>query len=151
MAKIIVRGKTQNRKEIKRASQFFCNRLTGHLSNYIFLKIIIVDDLYEKHKEYGYISFLDKPIKTRIFNIKIAGDVSYKMLFCTLAHELVHVKQFARSELKCHKYPDMVYKNRLYKKDYNYWDLPFEKEAHQAEKYLYEEWLIFKNNNFKGM
>ena len=49
----------------------------------------------------------------------------------TLAHEMVHVKQWAKGEMYEYTVPDMVrfHKTKFNMADINYWDYPWEIEA----------------------
>tara|TARA_R110001606_G_scaffold232113_1_gene379656 strand:+ start:70 stop:486 length:417 start_codon:yes stop_codon:yes gene_type:complete len=67
------------------------------------------------------------------------GDViPYEMLMQTLAHEMVHAKQYIRGELNGYSLSWKGAKPRNYK----YENAPWEKEAYKLEKALYEKcWL----------
>ena len=55
----------------------------------------------------------------------------------TLAHELVHVKQFARGELST----DMTqWKSRLYCGNIDYWNQPWEREARRLQGRMLEDY-----------
>jgi len=82
--------------------------------------------------------------KFRDFDIYIRNSMSRKNQLCTLAHELVHVKQYATGELnpyiKNKKY--LQWKKSVVDLDtVNYWDLPWEIEAHGKEPGLYNHYL----------
>ena len=65
----------------------------------------------------------------------------------TLAHELVHVKQYVMGELKNSKH-GMVYKKTTYSPEniFDYFDLPYEIEAYGREKGLLMAFLsVWKN------
>ena len=77
---------------------------------------------------------------TRILFYRI-DDRDYDILK-TLAHEMVHVKQFALGELiwpEHNKYPKWFGKRINYEHT-SYWDLPYEVEAHGREKGLVYQW-----------
>lgn len=60
----------------------------------------------------------------------------YSNWITTLAHEMVHVKQFARKELSM----DMrTWKNSPVSKDLAYWDYPWEHEAFRLQNQLIDE------------
>ena len=60
-------------------------------------------------------------------------------LFTTLAHEMVHVKQFALGEMKDGISSAYTYwqGSQISEEDNDYWDLPWEIEAHGREKGLF--------------
>ena len=69
-------------------------------------------------------------------------------MLIVLAHEMVHVKQYAKGEMK-----DFVYGNRVKFKGsiindniVEYWDQPWEIEAHGKEKGLYLRFLEHEKN-----
>ena len=71
----------------------------------------------------------------RTFELEINKSQSLRALLETVAHEMVHVKQYARRELDPNK---EVWMGKTYNpKDVNYWDLPWEIEAHGREVGLF--------------
>jgi hypothetical protein len=63
-----------------------------------------------------------------IINVALYGN-----WLSTLAHEMVHVKQFARKELN----PSLTkWKSRSNVSDIDYWDQPWEKEARRLQHKL---------------
>jgi hypothetical protein len=92
---------------------------------------------------YGYCDWNDDNHKARDFTITLNPNLGKRNTLLVLAHEMVHVKQYARGELK-----DFVRLNRVKWKGkiYNdraidYWELPWEIEAHGREKGLYYKFL----------
>jgi Zn-dependent peptidase ImmA (M78 family) len=76
----------------------------------------------------------------RTFTIRIDSNLSRKNQLLTLAHEMVHVKQFANGEMKDHRRnPDVVRWNKqsVNCEQTEYWDLPWEIEAYGREYGLY--------------
>jgi len=76
----------------------------------------------------GYCLELDNK---REFELEIDKTQSLRRLLETVAHEMVHVKQYARREL----HPaDDVWMGKTYNPEkISYWDLPWEIEAHGRE------------------
>lgn len=71
----------------------------------------------------------------RTFELEIDKSQSLRSLLETVAHEMVHVKQYARRELNPNK---EVWMGKTYNpKNINYWDLPWEIEAHGREVGLF--------------
>jgi hypothetical protein len=72
--------------------------------------------------------------KPREFCIEINSQQDERMIFMTLAHELVHVKQFATGEIN-----EQLTKwcGKRIPPSTEYWDQPWEIEAHGREKGLY--------------
>ena len=73
-------------------------------------------------------------VNNRTFTITIEKSLSLHEVISTIAHEMVHVKQYARNELT-HVDGKHMWKSRLYKK-FNYWTCPWEKEAFAMEDEL---------------
>ena len=71
----------------------------------------------------------------RTFEIELDKTQSMRNLLETLAHEMVHVKQYARRELN----PKVdCWMGKTYNpKKVSYWDLPWEIEAHGRETGLF--------------
>lgn len=71
------------------------------------------------------------------------GDkLEYSQMLITLAHELVHAKQFLRGELI--SYGKIIWMKRDFSKiKLDYFDLPWEVEAYELERDLFEKyWLV---------
>lgn len=73
----------------------------------------------------------------REFEIEIDKKMTLRRLLETVAHEMVHVKQYARKELV----DDYTWHNKTYSpKNCDYWDQPWEIEAHGREAGLFIRW-----------
>jgi len=86
---------------------------------------------FEKIDAYGYCMEEDT---NREFTLSIRKGMSVKDLISTLVHEMIHVKQYARNELR-----NVNGKTMWKKKDHSntsYEDAPWEKEAYRLEKGL---------------
>ncbi len=84
------------------------------------------------------------------FAIVINHKLKRKGQLLTLAHELVHCKQYSRSQLR-HVFDRKIkdYRLQFETKVYNeervsYWDLPWEVEAHGREYGLYHRYEHFR-------
>lgn len=76
---------------------------------------------------------LCEPVSNRLFIIDVA---LYGNWLSTLAHEMVHVRQFARGELNSNM---SQWKSNKYCDNIEYWDQPWEKEARRLQGKLVEE------------
>jgi len=71
------------------------------------------------------------------FELEIHKGMRLRRLLETVAHEMVHVKQYARKELQ----QDSVWQGKTYNPEkVDYWDLPWEIEAHGREVGLFVRW-----------
>jgi hemoglobin-like flavoprotein len=91
---------------------------------------------------WGICDHHDIGIKPREFTILINSELKeVKDIITTVAHEMVHVWQYATGKLRDYEAPVHRYENDLYDADMSYRDMPWEIEARQLEKVLYKLWL----------
>ena len=83
----------------------------------------------------GYCLELDD---NRTFEIEADKKLRLRKLLETIAHEMVHVKQYARREL--HPVTDTWLGKTYNPEKMSYWDLPWEIEAHGREVGLFVRW-----------
>ena len=108
----------------------------------------------------GFCTYEDDNVKPRSFEIELSNKIKcVEELFKTLAHEMVHVKQYARGEMKDRYRP--AYKQIWMGEEVNtnkvhYYDLPWEIEAHGrehglfirfVETYKLHDYFGFENDN----
>ena len=87
--------------------------------------------------------------RPRDFEIEVNKYLDLRTMLETVAHEMVHVKQYARRELKeltagTHRWMGDIVSDD----DVAYWDLPWEIEAHGRECGLFVRWA--QDNGYKG-
>ena len=134
--------KKRFRPFVKRAAQFYAKELISEkmLEN-IFVRIKFSKDL----PAYGYASVEDynESGKPREFEIELHSGIGGYDILKTLAHEMVHVKQYAKGEMKDYVRLNKVkWKGKVYnERKIDYWDTPWEIEAHGREKGLYYKFL----------
>ena len=138
-------GSASQRKHVPSVVNFCIQKLMPRMSG---LNITVhLKDL--KGDAYGYCladddeSRLDHP---RSFEIEIHKNMPLRKVLETLCHEMVHVKQYARGEL----YESSVqgkhrWQGEWLNKDPNYWDQPWEIEAHGREAGLFIRWAEANN------
>lgn len=130
------------------AAGWMLERVLGkRLASNIVLKVKLVPKLKQIDDVKGDVGWEDDNTRPREFLIRIDSSQSKSMQMRTLAHEIIHVKQFARGELFDYLQSDKI---RWKRKKYNmkskmllrdYMKLPWEVEAYKYEKIIYEEWL----------
>ncbi len=123
---------------IRRAAHYYLSRLMGQKHPNIDITI----EFREGMRDYAYCEHLTNSAHPRKFNIAINTTLGPKRLLESLAHEMVHVKQYSKGELK-----DYVYSNHvkwcgvkmLYdeKDDDQYFESPWEIEAYGRQVGLY--------------
>lgn len=147
MAKIIIHGtaKKVSRQQIRESAAFFCDHLLNRLSKNVVVVIKLKNNLYKRTKCFGFATWTDDDARRdrhREFEIEMESNMGPVFMIRTIAHELVHVKQYARGELvdPCYgtyqKWQGAMYNEHLV----GYKELPWEKEAMQLEKELYQMW-----------
>ena len=83
------------------------------------------------------------------FEIRIDKDMSLRKKLLSVAHEMVHVKQFTRKELEhTSSVNRQLWRGKKYNTKNRYYDLPWEIEAYGRELGLFNTWI--QDNNVKG-
>ena len=133
-------------KEIKEACKFYADYLMGtKLANKIYLTVEF--EQYEKGSdEYASCDWTDTNHYPREFEINIACDLSKKDTMLVLAHEMTHLAQYAKGDMKDMMRPARMIKwqNDLYDCEFDYWSAPWEREARGMEMELYVKYLQCK-------
>jgi hypothetical protein len=133
---------------LQRASQYFADCL---ISKQMQKNIIITIKFNDKLDELGFAEIVrcNAKNKPREFKIQINSNLGVKDIIMTLAHEMVHVKQFAYGETNdtLSRWNDMEVDSETL----DYWFHPWEIEAHGLEgglmtKFAVEEklWNVFE-------
>ena len=137
----------QRRKLSLKAIDFFHGLLFKH--NKKLGNLITINLRFQKIGDaWGICDNHDVGIKPREFTILINNELTdTKDVVTTVAHEMVHVWQYATGKLRDYRLPVHRYENFLYDADMAYRDMPWEIEARQLEKDLYKIWK--KNNKYK--
>ena len=121
---------------LKTAANFYADMLMSpQLIKHLSIRIIIYDSL-GKHAQ-AYCCPDELSGRLRSFEIEIKKMRTNKMLRL-LAHEMLHVKQFAKNELKAKYFRDgykTVWHGEVCNID-SYWDQPWEIEAFTLEEEL---------------
>lgn len=122
---VVARSKV-TRGLIEHSANFYAKQL-GLANSRYKLTIYAVPDIRKKHNANGMVNQIDD----RELILGVYSRLDMYALFQTLAHEMVHVKQLAKGQLKYHTQRNgkVVFKwlGKTYKKDY--YDSPWELEA----------------------
>lgn len=133
-----------DKKICKRAVKFYGKQL---LSNRLYESLEIHLEFVElEDNEFGYCNVEDEFNKS--FLISINKDLSAEHTLLVLAHEMGHVKQYAKRELKDYVYGEKIkFQNRIFEKaSVSYWQSPWEKDARNIERKLYRAFLKSEEN-----
>ena len=124
-------------KEISGAAEFFgWILMDSRMADNIILTIDVRDTMQDDGA-----CFPDIPVKRpREFTIEMRKGVDYIRV---LAHEMVHLKQFAKGEIRGLSATEELWigkKVKFTKKQHRYFDAPWELEAFGKEVGLYHRW-----------
>lgn len=148
--KIHIRGGTPNTKVLVRSIAEFCTKrlLGGRLAKNVKIKFYLSDTCAKRHQVLGSCLWDDNPINPRVFSIHIDTKQPMIGILKTVAHELTHMKQFARGELASTVSRDAHLKwcgKKVNLEKTHYYDLPWEIEAHGREEGLLNLWIESEN------
>ena len=129
MNQISVSGGTKKQRELVESMVWYCIDKLG-MGRMRTLEIDV--SLKKIDTACGYCLCIDE----RDFELEIGKTLSLRRLLETVAHEMVHVKQYARKELTVNH----AWKGVPIDPETEYWDLPWEIEAHGREVGLFIRW-----------
>ena len=133
---IRITGGTKNQKKYARSMVKFCIKTLMPRMKTLDITI----KLTNPNGAMGYCLELDN---NRTFEIEADKKLRLRKLLETIAHEMVHVKQYARREL--HPVNETWCGKTYNPKKVSYWDLPWEIEAHGREAGLFVRWADQEN------
>ena len=121
-----------NRKLVKTAAWWYAEKLMGkRLMSGLEININFSKTLLSKDGNEGTAIWEDENTRPKEFTIALDSTCNIRNILITLAHEMVHVKQWAKGEMYEYAVQDMVRfnKTKFNLADINYWDYPWEIEA----------------------
>jgi len=131
-------------EEVEVAVTWFAERLLGkRLARNISIDVEFDDDI----EAYGYAANMDEVERNpRIFELQINSKIPKERQLQVIAHEIVHIKQMARNELRLSSGVKVYHDGRVVQYDIGiwmgkeylvnddtYWELPWEIEAYDRE------------------
>ena len=140
----IIGGKKRERDLILSLAYFCVNKLMPRKKN-LEVNILIKRKLQETDGLFAGVIDTDN---LNTFDMDVDSSMSLRKKLLSVAHEMVHVKQFTRGELK---HTNTITAKRWRGKDYNesnYWDCPWEIEDYGRELGLFTMWV--EKHNIKG-
>jgi hypothetical protein len=130
---IHVKGSNKTtRKIVKLAAWWYAEKLMGkRLIAGLDININLKKTLLDKDGHEGTAIWEDESIRPKEFTIVLDSGCAIRNILITLAHEMVHVKQWAKGEMYEYVERDMVRFNntKFNMSNINYWDYPWEIEA----------------------
>ena len=142
--KVTVSGGTKNQKKYSKSLAYFCAKKLMHknLADNISVKIILRNTLHTEQNNLGTVIWEDDSYKPREFTMEIDTSVRLRRVLESVAHEMVHIKQFARGEMR-----DLMVAEKVswlgasyHRHSMDYFDQPWEIEAHGRELGLFIRW-----------
>ena len=128
-----IKGSNQyNRKLVSRATWWYAEKLMSkRLMSGLEIDINLRKNLIDKEGCEGTATWVDENNRPKEFSIEL--DVTYSILdaLITLAHEMVHIKQWAKGEMYEYIKSPLIrfHKTKFDADNINYWDYPWEIEA----------------------
>ena len=137
-----INGSTKKvRKDIELASWQYAEKLMGkRLMAGLEININLKKDLLTEEGQEGTAIWDDDGYRPKEFTINLDTTVNFRNLLINLAHEMVHVKQWAKDEM--YEYMNTMgmvrFKGeRIHLEETDYWDYPWEIEAYGRQLGLF--------------
>lgn len=145
MAFITFRGGTLKQKRFAKSIAEFCieKLMSFRLSKNIDIRIIFKNTLYKKTESFGETAYYeDSGMPPKDFVIEIDSNLKLRNMLETIAHEIVHIKQWASGEMKETELSHITKfkKHKVNSQKVSYWDQPWEIEALGREEGLFIQW-----------
>ena len=122
----------KTRKLVKTAAWWDAEKLMGkRLLRSLEITINLKKNLLDKDGHEGTAIWEDDNIRPKEFTISLDSTCTIRNILITLAHEMVHIKQWAKGEMYEYAEQDMVRfnKTKFNMANIDYWDYPWEIEA----------------------
>lgn len=144
------------RRLIESAAWFYAEKLLGkRLMESLEITINLKKNLLSKEGNEGSAIWEDDSYRPKEFIIELDSTVKIRNILITLAHEMVHVKQWAKDEM--YEYTNMMgmvrFKGeKIHLELTDYWDYPWEIEAYGKQLGLFVrfcEYMGFEREDMK--
>jgi hypothetical protein len=144
------------RKLVESATRFYAEKLMGkRLTENLKITVNLKRNLLSKEGLEGSAVWEDDSYRPREFIVEIDSTVKVRNILLTLAHEMVHVKQWAKDEM--YEYLNTIgmvrFKGeKVHLDSLEYWDQPWEIEAYGKQLGLfirYCEYMNFEREDMK--
>ena len=143
--KITGKHRSLDSKVLRSALQWYARDLMPQLTTKVSIELNIVHNLINKENMDAGVTWLGQPDRPRKFVMEVDSRLGKRRTLEILAHEMVHVKQFATGELidnpSC-KTVKWQGKRVSVRDDDGYWTLPWELEAYGRAPGLYARLML---------
>jgi hypothetical protein len=140
----VVGSGSKIRRYVEDMAQFSATKLMPKMKN-ISVCIQLVPFLLKKEGIYGDCAITEDCtdlIRPKDFVIRVDSRIKLRKMLITVAHEMVHVKQYARGELYDSTIKGMYrWQGKWISKHPDYWDQPWEIEALGRETGIWIHWV----------
>ena len=146
MQVIIKGGKKYQREKVESIAHYSAKMIMStRLSNLLTVTIKLKKDLFHREGLYGDAEPDDwEDIRPKEFIVRVDSSLKLRPLLQTVCHELVHVSQYAKNEMRDVTVRGVMntrYKGQYYpQENTRYWSQPWEIEANGLERGLFEMW-----------
>lgn len=131
--------------EVRVLLEFLGNKLLGRLAKTVNVTVNYEIDDRTSH---GLIEAIPENGRCRDFEIYLNTKFGREELIKTICHEMVHVKQYARGELKSQNSKTSMWRGEnVSLNDMEYYEYPWEIEAYGREVGLYRMYLRHLHEN----
>jgi len=125
---------------IRKALQWYARDLMPKQHRGLVIELELISGLTRNDATDAQVTWLDEAVRPRRFCMEVDDALSLQRLIGILAHEMVHVKQFATGELVDNPSGKTVKwqgKRVTLRDDDGYWTQPWEIEAYGRQPGLY--------------
>ena len=130
------------------ALRYYSERLMSkRLASNILIRLFYKKGMVKETKLEASCVWDDDNLMPREFTVMVDADLSKRRLLMSLAHEMVHVKQYATGQLRYYvRGPKCKWLGKpIDEESIPYVDLPWEKEAWAVEIDLYQEFMRIRS------
>lgn len=142
---LTVRGGKKHQRQLARliARKVIPNLVGTRLYQKISLDIVIRKDLQKREQMYGSCDWLDHNERPKFYEIELDDQMSFKNTAITICHELIHLKQFAKGQLKDYGHSEKArwMQTIVNHERVKYHNLPWEKEAYALQNKVFIKML----------
>mgnify|MGYP001207091043 FL=1 len=116
--------------------------MTDATADKLEIDIELINNLYKTDGNLADVVYEDSNHRPKEFTIRVDKSYSLRRMLESIAHEMVHVAQFATGRwVELENTKITRFEGKEYKKLPNYWNRPWEIEAHGREVGLFLQWV----------
>jgi len=139
-----IEGGTKKQRDLVESMAVFAGYklMREKLADSIELDIELTRNLYKEDGNIGDVIWEDRNHRPKQYSMRVDSSVDLRRILETVAHEMVHVSQFATGRwVELYKTKKTRWEGKVLKKVPQYWDRPWEIEAHGREVGLFLQWV----------